>query len=759
VIGAWTPSLQQAALSASAMLLLAIGLIALLQRGHWLITLLFSSAFLALGALQAGALGLLHSETPGGAHVWADYLARVSALTSWLWLALSVLLGRPEPRRQLREAGAPLALSLVACVLLFALARSSLVLDSVEITPEGNVVRLGPLGQAYLGYLAVSMLLVLLNLEGMLRAAPASSQRRLGGLFLSILVAVLTELLVVAAGVLQGRVKASWLAAASPLLFVSGSAAALALARRRLRDMSVPVGRPVVYYSSVSITLAVAFLVVTFALSRVLPGLSKEFRVWVIVGFLVFVAGGAVLLMVQPATGRAIRRFVDRNFYAYRYDYRREWGRVSRALSPAAPPEEVCRQIESLARDIFNADHVAIHFREDPSGAFRLLHGPPGSPTTLEATHPLVRWFDRERWPVLFSDRGLAPELARGVEASRLLRVSLGAAACAPLAVDEPVIALLWLGNKRADEAWADEDLEFLAAMSRQLASALWFSRQAERIAEARQLESLQRLSSFVLHDMKNHVSGLSLVVDNARRHMGNPDFQRDAMAVVERTVRSLRELMAQVSGVSSSPAPHVAPCSLRELVSDALAESGLALASGSDVRVEVTVPEGAEAMLDRAQIGRVLVNLLVNAREAMAGPGTIGVRAISVSGADGSREAVIEVSDTGRGMSEEFIRTRLFKPFSTTKKGGLGVGLAQCRGIVEAHGGTIDARSRPGEGTVFTVRVPAGGPTSGSADGPAGDAAARAQARAAGRPEGGTGQHGGVPAAGPTGSKSREAK
>src|SRR5262245_7013457 len=707
------------------MLLTAIGLIALLQRGQWLITLLFAAAFLALGALQAGALGLLKATTPTGAHVWADYLARVSALASWLWLALSVLLGRPEPRRQLREAGAPLALSLVACVLLFVLARSSLVLDSVVVTADGAVLQLGPLGKAYLGYLAVTMLLVLLNMEGMLRAAPASAQRRLGGLFLSILVAVLTELLVVSAGVLQGRVQASWLAAASPLLFASGSAAALALARRRLRDMSVPVGRPVVYYSSVSITLAVAFLGVPFRIPRVLPAMSTTFRAWVVVSFLVFVAGGALLLMVQPATGRAIRRFVDRNFYAYRYDYRREWGRVSRALSPASSPEEVCRQIESLARDIFNADHIAVHFREDPTGAFRLLYGPPGSPTTLEATHPVVRWFDRDRWPVLFSDRGLEAELARGIEASKLLRNSLGAAVCAPLAVDEPVVALLWLSDKRGDEAWADEDLEFLAAMSRQLASALWFSRQAERIAEARQLESLQRLSSFVLHDMKNHVSGLSLVVDNARRHMGNPDFQRDAMAVVERTVRSLRELMSQVSGVSSPPAPQVAACSLRDLVSDSLVESGLALDPGSGLHVEVTVPDGAEAVLDRVQIGRVLVNLLVNAREAITGPGTIGVRAISVSGADGAREAVIEVSDSGRGMSEEFIRTRLFKPFSTTKKGGLGVGLAQCRGIVEAHGGTIDARSRPGEGTVFTVRVPAGGAASGPVGGSAGVPAA----------------------------------
>lgn len=711
----WSPALQQAAVSASAMLLAAIGLIALLQRGHWLVTLLFSSSFLSLAALQAGVLGLLRASTAEGAHVWADYLARVSALASWLWLSLSVLLGRPEPRRQLRESAAPLALSLAAGVLLFALSRSPLMLEQVAVSDGGAVVTLGALGQAYLGYLAVTMLFVLLNLEGMLRAAPASAQRRLAGLFVSILVAVLAELLVVSAGVLSGRLQGAWLAAAAPVLFIAGSTAALALARRRLRDMSVPVGRPVVYYSSVSVTLAIAFLVLTFAVSRMLPALSTEIRAWAMVGFLLFVAGGAVLLMARPGTARAIRRFVDRNFYAYRYDYRREWGRVSRALTPSATPEGVCRQIETLAREIFDAEHIAVYFREDATAPFRLLHGPSGAPTTLEATHPVVRWFERERWPVLFTDRGLEPELAQGIEASKLLRTSLGAEVCAPLALEEPLIALLWLSPKRGDEAWADEDLEFLAAMSRQLASALWFSRQAERMAEARQLESLQRLSSFVLHDMKNHVSGLALVVDNARRHLGNPDFQRDAMAVVERTVRSLRELMSQVSGVSSPPAPQPAPCALKDLVQDALTESGLALEPPPGVNVVVTVPEGAEAVLDRRQIGRVLVNLLVNAREALGGPGTIGVRAISVSGADGAREAVIEVSDTGRGMSEEFMRTRLFKPFSTTKKGGLGVGLAQSRGIVEAHGGTIDARSRPGEGTVFTLRVPPGAAVTGA--------------------------------------------
>ena len=694
-----SPSLSQAAVTASAMLLLAIGLIAVLQRGQWLVTLLFASSFLALGAFQGGVMGLLNATSPGTAHVWADYLARVSALTSWLWLTLSVLFGRPEPRRHLREAGAQIALSLGACLLLFVLARSTLVVDAITFGPNGVELGLGPLGKAYLGYLAFTMLLVLLNMEGMLRAAREADKARFSRLFFAILVAILAELLVVSAGVLYGRITVAWLVTASPVLFVAGAVAALALARRRLADMTLPVGRPVVYYSSVSVTLAVAFLVFTYGLSRLLPAISSEMRGWVFVAFLVFVAGGAVLLLVRPATGRAIRRFVDRNFYAYRYDYRREWGRVSAALSPAAPPDEVARQVESLMSEIFDTSHIAIHFREDPAGAFRLLHGPEGTPTTLEATHPLVRWFEHEREPVRFGDPAQDPELTAAIEASRLLRTQVGAVMCMPLAVAEPVVALLWLGPKRTDEGWSGEDREFLVAMSRQ----------AERMVEARQMESLQRLSSFVLHDMKNQVSSLAMVVDNARQHMGNPDFQRDAMDVVGTSVRKLRELMTQVSGVSGTPAPQREVVSLRELVDESLTESGLSLGEAAGIVVEVVVPEGAVGVLDRRQLGRVLVNLLVNAREAMNGPGRIGVRAIAVVGAQSQREVVIEVSDTGRGMTEAFLRTKLFKPFSTTKRGGLGVGLAQCRSIVEAHGGTIDARSRPGEGTVFTVRMPAG--------------------------------------------------
>ena len=112
---------------------------------------------------------------------------------------------------------------------------------------------------------------------------------------------------------------------------------------------------------------------------------------------------------------------------------------------------------------------------------------------------------------------------------------------------------------------------------------------------------------------------------------------------------------------------------------------------------------------LDRRLTLRVLVNLLTNARESLGGPGEIELAAGLQSEATGAQSLVFRVRDTGRGMSEEFIRTSLFRPFATTKSAGLGVGLSQCRSIVEALGGAITVESRPGSGTTFAVHLPAG--------------------------------------------------
>ncbi|HYM82273.1 MAG TPA: XrtA/PEP-CTERM system histidine kinase PrsK [Candidatus Limnocylindria bacterium] len=708
--------IQAAVVTASALLAAAIGLLATLRRGQWLTTLLFASSFLSLAAFQAGTLGMLNATTTGAARMWATYLAGVSALASWLWLVLSVVLARPSPILQLRNAAAYLTLALIGCVTLFAVAGTPHVVSGVTGTAGAAVIRLGGMGKVYLMYLVIVMVAVLMNLESMLRTAPASSQRRLRPMFAAFVVGILSNLLVVSAALLYGGLEVRWFAASAVPMFVSGVVTAFALARQRLSDMAIPVARPVIYYSSVSLTLAGAFLLTMAALSKVLPVLSPEWKRTVSLLFYLLVGGGGLVLTFSPRANRGVKRFIDRNFYANRYDYRREWERVSRAITPTARPEDICRQIEILVRAVFEAERVVIHLKDERTGAFHRIY-PPSSVRWPEVTPVVapdslvVQTLDRLRMPLVFRDLSHDLDLIPVVVENRPLIQAMSAAACAPLHVGEEMVGLMWLSEKRSDDEYSYEDVEFLGAMSRQLAAALWFARLADQLAETRQLESLHRLSTFVLHDIKNQVSGLSLVVENARRHLAQPEFQRDALKVVERTVRNLRELMGHVSGVAKPPAVELEPVHWRRLVDEAVVAAGLTVGERDGVRFDVRCHGQDAVLLDPRQMLRVITNLLVNAREALQGPGEIELEAavgVPRGAHNGELRLTLSVWDTGQGMTEEFIRESLFRPFATTKIAGLGIGLAQSKAIVEAHGGTIAVESQIGKGTRFEVDVPA---------------------------------------------------
>jgi signal transduction histidine kinase len=187
-------------------------------------------------------------------------------------------------------------------------------------------------------------------------------------------------------------------------------------------------------------------------------------------------------------------------------------------------------------------------------------------------------------------------------------------------------------------------------------------------------------------------------------------------MAVVERTVGSLKDLMAHVASVSRPPEPRPEMLRVREVLDEATVASGFAVDEQNGLRLTLTCQADDPVRLDRRLLQRVLVNLLLNAREAMPDGGEIALRAAleppgsvpspTPAPSDASM-LVVTVRDAGRGMSEDYVRNSLFRPFSSTKPGGLGVGLSQCKAIVEAQGGSISVDSRLGEGTTFSVRLP----------------------------------------------------
>ena len=254
------------------------------------------------------------------------------------------------------------------------------------------------------------------------------------------------------------------------------------------------------------------------------------------------------------------------------------------------------------------------------------------------------------------------------------------------------------LGDRVGGIPFSLQDFDLLKCVADQAAASLLNIQLAERLMQAKELEAFQTMSAFFVHDLKNTASTLSLMLKNLPVHFDNPAFREDSLRAVSKTVAHINGLINRLSLLRQNLAIKPHGTDLNELVENALKP----FEETAEVTVEKALAPLPKLWLDAEQIRNVITNLLLNAREALAQGGTIRVAT--------SREdpwAVLAVTDNGCGMSPEFVSRSLFRPFQTTKKHGIGVGMFQCKMIVEAHQGKIGVESEPGRGTTFRVKLP----------------------------------------------------
>jgi signal transduction histidine kinase len=225
------------------------------------------------------------------------------------------------------------------------------------------------------------------------------------------------------------------------------------------------------------------------------------------------------------------------------------------------------------------------------------------------------------------------------------------------------------------------------------------------RESENRQFQAFMRLSATLTHDLKNAITGLSMLVSNMERQFHREEFRADAVTSLREATDKLRGLVARlnkpVETLSGEYRSALKPVDLVPLVRRAVEGAGV---RSQFHEIEARLPDALEAFVDAERVERVVENLVINALEAM---GKNAGRLTVEAGREGDDKIFIAVADTGPGMSQEFIRARLFQPFSTTKTQGLGLGLYTCREVVEAHGGRIEVESRRTSGTRFRVVLP----------------------------------------------------
>jgi putative PEP-CTERM system histidine kinase len=408
---------------------------------------------------------------------------------------------------------------------------------------------------------------------------------------------------------------------------------------------------------------------------------------------------GAILLLAILLSEKIRRRtkvYINKHFYAgNKHDYREQWIKLTGRFSLCAALSDVQDAILTVFAETFGVAGASLYLasREDRRYIRVSELAMPKSPIEIRISGELNAYFaQRER--VLNLTDGEFPLSA----SERLTFSQAGAWLVIPLISNNKVIGLAMFREQIVPEMLIYDDFDLMKVLARQAAQAITNLRLSEEIIEMRAMAAVSKVSTFVIHDLKNLTTSLSLCLDNAEEHIGNPDFQKDALSTIRSSLFKMKSLMQRLKSIPEKITLDTEVKNIDRLSKEVVAE----FAKLKPKRV-VYNGEPVFSRVDGEEIKKVIVNLVQNALDASHEIGSVLVETFKDNGS-----ACIRVSDTGKGMTEDYLKNHLFRPFRTTKETGLGIGLYQCRQIVEAHEGKIDVKSEIGKGSVFIIYLPA---------------------------------------------------
>ena len=421
----------------------------------------------------------------------------------------------------------------------------------------------------------------------------------------------------------------------------------------------------------------------------------------------VFASLMLLILLVLSGSVRAKLRFVlSRNFFRYRYDYREEWLKFTQALCSQNTPQEMGRQVIQGLADLVESPGGGLWMKDVTSSRYQQT-----ARLNMDARHEvedsasdMCGLLENKNTIINIEEYRLFPGRYGSMPLPNWLQSMDQAWLVVPLIVSERMIGFVVLQRARIpfDANWEVYDL--LKTASRQAASFLAQMVATEALLEVSKFDAFNRMSAFVVHDLKNIVTQLSLMMRNAKRLHANPEFQKDMLDTVDNSLEKMRQLMAQLRE-GTTPAGTTFGVDL-----SGVASRIETVTNARGRRLEVLCTESVVSRGHEERIERVIGHLVHNAIDATDPEGRVWLHVDK----HGDRARVV-VGDTGHGMTAEFIRDRLFKPFQSTKATGMGIGAYESSQYIQELGGKISVASAPDKGTEVTVLIPLFGGRSGS--------------------------------------------
>ena len=419
----------------------------------------------------------------------------------------------------------------------------------------------------------------------------------------------------------------------------------------------------------------------------------------------VVIASAAVLLiffLLGDGPSRRLRVFISKHFYRNKYDYRIEWLRFVQTLSGDEEPDVRRNAIRAVAQ-IFDSASGLLMLREKDGAHFYLQAAWPARASdfpeakAVATGDELPRFLADRQWVVDLREYAAHPQRYPGLRLPEWLAPEGPWRLVAPLLVGNQLLGFLVLRAPPEPFSITFEDLDLLKTVGRNVAVQLAQRSADEQLAESRQFDAYNRFAAFVMHDLKNSVAQLQLLVANAARHRHNPVFVDDAIDTIRNTSERMTRLIEQLQRRDTQGTARnveLGPIVAAAVARNQSREGAIAVDGQLD---------GATVLADPDRLTAILEHVIRNAQDATAARGSVTVEVRA-----DAREARLTVVDDGAGMDEAFLRHRLFRPFDSTKGSkGMGIGAYQVREYARTLGGDVDVWSAPGRGTKFCIRLP----------------------------------------------------
>ncbi|GAC35017.1 XrtA/PEP-CTERM system histidine kinase PrsK [Paraglaciecola polaris] len=479
----------------------------------------------------------------------------------------------------------------------------------------------------------------------------------------------------------------------------------LVLAIRRVQHWGVDifVSREVVLHSSL-LVVAGCYLFVMSLIGYVVKYFGGQWSATIQI-ILIFLSLALLATLFLSASFRTkVKVFITKHFFANQFDYRHEWVKLTQSLENTRPGQTVYQTILNAFLQAMGYQSGLLIKRVDNQVEY--LADQEAEPLCAEQLVVIQQFFDffqQKNWIIDIAELRSKPFVYEGLKVNHATLDKVTFQLVLPIYRGETFWGLVLMTNTKEKPRSLNWELrDYLTAVTAQVTNFLFHHEAAKEVAENAQFAAFTRMSAFVLHDLKNVLAQIDLILCNAEQHKDNPEFIDDTFETLHHTKARMDKMLRQLSEKNAEPASHQSLCCLSQCIESVINQR----CATQLPQVELTVSSETDVVLDQDKFANVMYHLISNAQQATADDGFVRVE---LSHAPQSAQMVVTISDNGSGMSKSFIQQRLFTPFDTTKgNAGMGIGAYDAKAFLEKIGGFLYVQSEENVGTVFTLNIPA---------------------------------------------------